>query len=201
MKKPSLRVAIITSLYAPFLAGVSIAVHQRVRWLLEQGHEVFLIHPEFNDQFPKKVGSRPMPGLDELKKFSSFSSYAFPTQPLIFYKSLPQPLSYKHWDDTQLLEQFKPDIVVVEEAAQMRGFYSLFLQGYGRPIASEYAKLTKTPTISLFHTDIVAYIKYYLGNQIFSFVRPIIPALIKQFSEVYDYNFFPSREQLARYKA
>ncbi|WP_414582383.1 glycosyltransferase [Scytonema sp. PCC 10023] len=200
MNKQPLRIAIFTSLYAPFLAGVSVAVHQRVRWLLQQGHEVFLIHPEINDQYPKRVSNRPMPGLDELKPFPNFSDYAFPTQPLIFYKSLPQPLHYRHWSDTKLLEKFQPDIIVVEEAAQMRGFYSLYLQGYGRPIGIEYAKRTRTPIISLFHTDIVAYIQYYLGNQFFNLIRPIIPFLIKQFSEVYDVNLFPSREQLVKYK-
>ncbi|BAZ22817.1 group 1 glycosyl transferase [Kalymmatonema gypsitolerans NIES-4073] len=200
MNKQPLRIAIFTSLYAPFLAGVSVAVHQRVRWLLQQGHEVFLIHPEINDQYPKRVSNRPMPGLDELKAFPNFSDYAFPTQPLIFYKSLPQPLHYRHWSDTKLLEKFQPDIIVVEEAAQMRGFYSLYLQGYGRPIGVEYAKRTGTPTISLFHTDIVAYIQYYLGNHFFNLIRPIIPSLIKQFSQLYDVNLFPSREQLAKYQ-
>ncbi|MEI2579218.1 glycosyltransferase [Scytonema sp. PRP1] len=200
MNKQPLRIAIFTSLYAPFLAGVSVAVHQRVRWLLQQGHEVFLIHPEINDQYPKRVSNRPMPGLDELKLFPNFSDYAFPTQPLIFYKSLPQPLHYRHWSDTKLLEKFQPDIIVVEEAAQMRGFYSLYLQGYGRPIGVEYAKRTGTPTISLFHTDIVAYIQYYLGNHFFNLIRPIIPSLIKQFSQLYDVNLFPSREQLAKYQ-
>lgn len=199
MKKQPLRIAIFTSLYTPFLSGVSVAVHQRVRWLLQQGHKVFLIHPQINDEYPKNVSKRPMPGLDELQSYPNFSSYAFPTQPLIFYKSLPQPLHYRYWSDTKLLQQFNPDIVVVEEAAQMRGFYSLFLQGYGRPIASEYASLTGTPTISLFHTDIVAYIRYYLGDLFFSFIRPIIPITIKRFSEAYDVNFFPSREQLAKY--
>ncbi|KAB8334594.1 glycosyltransferase family 1 protein [Scytonema tolypothrichoides VB-61278] len=200
MNKQPLRIAIFTSLYAPFLTGVSVAVHQRVRWLLQQGHEVFLIHPQINDQYPKSVSNRPMPGIKELKAFPNFSDYAFPTQPLIFYKSLPQPLHYRHWSDTKLLEKFQPDIIVVEEAAQIRGFYSLYLQGYGRPIGSEYAKQTGTPIISLFHTDIVAYIEYYLGNQFFSLIRPIIPFLIKQFSEVYDVNFFSSREQLAKYE-
>lgn len=200
MNKQPLRIAVFTSLYAPFLTGVSVAVHQRVRWLLQQGHEVFLIHPEINDQYPKHVGKRPMSGLDELKPFPNFSDYAFPTQPLIFYKSLPQPLHYRHWSDTELLEKFQPDIVVVEEAPQMRGFYSLYLQGYGRPIGIEYAKRTHTPIISLFHTDIVAYIQYYLGNQFFNLIRPIIPSLIKQFSQVYDVNLFPSREQLAKYQ-
>jgi len=200
MNKQPLRIAIFTGLYAPFLTGVSVAVHQRVRWLLQQGHEVFLIHPQINDQYPKNVGNRPMPGLSELQSFPNFSNYAFPTQPLIFYKSLPQPLHYRHWSDTELLKKFQPDIVVVEEAAQMRGIYSLFLQGYGRPIAVEYAKQTGTPTISLFHTDIVAYIRYYLGDQFFSLIRPIIPTLIKQFSEAYDASFFSSREQLAKYR-
>jgi glycosyltransferase involved in cell wall biosynthesis len=199
MKNEPLRVAIFTGLFAPFLTGVSVAVHQRVRWLLEQGHEVFLIHPEINEKYPKSVGKRPMPGLDELKVFPKFSSYAFPTQPLIFYKSLPQPLHYGYWSDTKLLEKFQPDIVVVEEAAQMRGFYSLLLEGYGRPVGSEYGKRTGTPTISLFHTDIAAYIRYYLGNQIYSFVRPVIPTVIKRFTDAYDITFFSSREQLAKY--
>ncbi|GAX36821.1 glycosyltransferase [Nodularia sp. NIES-3585] len=199
MNKQPLRIALFTGLYAPFLTGVSIAVHQRVRWLLEQGHEVFLIHPEINDQYPKNIGSRPMPGLEELKCFPNFSAYAFPTKPLIFYKSLPQPLHYRHWSDTKLLEKFQPDIVVVEEAPQMRGFYSMFLQGYGRPIGVEYAKKTGTPIISIFHTDIVAYIQYYLGNQFFNLMRPIIPFLVKQSTEVYDLNLFPSQAQLQKY--
>ncbi|MEH2413321.1 glycosyltransferase [Nostoc sp.] len=200
MTKQKLRIALFTGLYAPFLTGVSVAVHQRVRWLLEQGHEVFLIHPQINDRYPKNVGDRPMPGLDEIQSFSNFSAYAFPTQPLLFYKSLPQPLNYRHWSDTKLLEKFQPDIIIVEEAAQMRGLYSFFLQGYGRPIGIEYAKRTGTPIISLFHTDIVAYIKYYFGDQFFSLVRPIIPVLVKQFSESYDFNYFSSKEQLTKYE-
>ncbi|MEH2152472.1 glycosyltransferase [Nostoc sp.] len=200
MTKQKLRIALFTGLYAPFLTGVSVAVHQRVRWLLEQGHEVFLIHPQINDRYPKNVGDRPMPGLEEIQSFPNFSAYAFPTEPLVFYKSLPQPLSHRHWSDTKLLEKFKPDIIVVEEAAQMRGLYSFFLQGYGRPVGTQYAKRTGTPIISLFHTDIVAYIKYYFGERFFNLVRPIVPVLVKQFSESYDFNYFSSKEQLTKYE-
>lgn len=200
MKKQPLRIALFAGLYAPFLTGVSVAVHQRVHWLLEQGHEVFLIHPQINNKFAKQVGNRPMAGLEELQSFPKFSSYAFPTEPLIFYKSLPQPLNNRHWSDTKLLEQFKPDIIVVEEAAQMRGLYSVFLQGYGRPVGVKYAKKTNTPIISVFHTDIVAYIRYYLGDVLFTLLRPIIPLLVKQFSETYTLNLFPSREQLSKYQ-
>ncbi|MEH2247838.1 glycosyltransferase [Nostoc sp.] len=199
MTKQPLRIALFTALYPPFLTGVSVAVHQRVKWLLQQGHEVFLIHPEINSQYPRKVGNRPMSGLDELQRFPNFSAYAFPTKPLIFYKSLPQPLNSRYWSDTKLLENFQPDIILVEEAAQMRGLYSLFLQGYGRPIGVEYAKQTHTPIISIFHTDIVAYIRYYLGNLFFSLLRPIVPLLVKQFSDAYDLNLFPSQELLAKY--
>ncbi|MHC5734573.1 glycosyltransferase [Nostoc sp.] len=200
MTKQKLRIALFTGLYAPFLTGVSVAVHQRVRWLLEQGHEVFLIHPQINDRYPKNVGDRPMPGLEEIQSFPNFSAYAFPTEPLVFYKSLPQPLNHRHWSDTKLLEKFKPDIIVVEEAAQMRGLYSFFLQGYGRPVGTQYAKRTGTPIISLFHTDIVAYIKYYFGDRFFNLVRPIVPVLVKQFSESYDFNYFSSKEQLTKYE-
>lgn len=200
MKKQRLRIAIFTALYAPFLSGISIAVHQRVRWLLQQGHEVFLIHPEVNDRYPNDVCNCPMLGLDELKSFSNFSSYAYPTKPLIYYKSAPEPLHHRYWSDTKLLKNFQPDIVVVEEATQMRGFYSFFWGGYGRPIGTEYAKLTGTPTISIFQTDIIAYIQYYLGDQLFSFLRPILPALIKKFSNAYDVNYFYSQEQLTKYR-
>ncbi|EFA69433.1 glycosyltransferase [Cylindrospermopsis raciborskii] len=200
MEKKPLRIALFTGLYAPFLTGVSVAVHQRVHWLLEQGHEVFLIHPQINKQYSQQVGNRPMLGLSELQIFSNFSSYAFPTQPLIFYKSLPQPLNYRHWNDTKLLENFQPDIIVVEEAAQMRGLYSIFLQGYGRAVGVDYAKRTKTPIISVFHTDIVAYIKYYLGDILFRLMSQIIPLLVRQFSDQYTLNIFPSREQLKKYQ-
>lgn len=200
MKKQPLRIALFTGLYSPFLTGVSVAVHQRVHWLLEQGHEVFLIHPQINNKYDKKVGSRPMSGLEELQSFPNFSSYAFPTEPLILYKSLPQPLNYRHWSDTKLLENFQPDIIIVEEAAQMRGLYSFFLQGYGRPVGVDYAKRTKTPIISVFHTDIVAYIRYYLGNLLFGLFRPIVPFLVKRFSNAYNLNLFPSRGQLHKYE-
>ncbi|RCJ23964.1 hypothetical protein A6S26_20455 [Nostoc sp. ATCC 43529] len=116
-------------------------VHQRVRWLLQQGHEVFLIHPGVNDLYPKQVRDRCMLRL-----------------------------------------------------------YSLFLQGYGRPIGTEYPRRTGTQIISIFHTDIFAYIRYYIGEWSFRFLRPIIPTLIKQYSEAYDVNYFSSQEQLTKYK-
>ena len=85
MKNKSLRIALFTGLYAPFLTGVSVAVHQRVQWLLKQGHEVFLVHPEINDQYPPQVGNRPMSGIEELETFINFSSYSFPSYLSYFF--------------------------------------------------------------------------------------------------------------------
>ena len=200
-KPKPLRIAMFTSSYAPFLDGISLGVHDRVRWLLKQGHEVFLIHPEINDQYPSVVRKNNMPGLSELRSFPRFSSYAYPTKPLIFYKYAAEPLHYRHWSDTKLLENFQPDIVVVSEPSLMRGVCSLFLGGYGRPVGTEYAKQTGTPTISLFHTDWLAYIQYYFGNWSLKLFSPIISAFIKRFTEAYHVNYASSREQLAKYMA
>ena len=199
-QKKLLRIAIFTAEYAPHLSGVSIAVHQRVRWLLQQGHEVFLIHPTIDSQYPINERNRSLPGVDELKPFSKFSSYAYPTKPLISDKYCPEPLHYRYWDDTKLLENFQPDVVVVEGPLLMRGFWSFFLGGYGRPIAIEYAKQTDTPTIAIYHTDILAYSQYYIGDWFFRSFRPIISAFIKRFSKNYDVNYFASRTMMARYR-
>ncbi len=200
-EKQHLRIAIFTASYAPFLDGVSISVHQRVRWLLQQGHEVFLIHPEINEKYPASVRNRTLPGLGELKSFPRFSSYAYPTKPLIFCKSIPESLRYPHWNDTKLLKSFQPDIIVVEEPGLLTGFYSLFWGGYGRPVGTEYAKQTGIPAIALFHTDGLAYSQFYIGKWFLKVFRPIISALGKQCSKAYDVIYFYSRELLIKYRA
>ena len=195
-----LRIALFTALYTPFLSGISVAVHQRVRWLLEQGHEVFLIYPQSENCSVAKAENHQMPGIEVLESFPGFRAYAYPTKPLIFYKSLPEPLSYKHWSDTSLLEDFQPNIIIVEEAPHMRGFYSLFSGGYGRPIGVEYAVKKQIPNIVLFHTDILAYSEYYFGSMFLRLFSPLISALVKQFSQAYDKIYFPSLQQLTKYQ-
>lgn len=196
-----LRIALFTALYSPFLSGITVAVHHQVRWLLQRGHYVCLIHPQCNEQYPEYVRQRKMPGLEELQSFPGFQAYAYPTKPLRFYKSLPEPLSHRHWSDTELLEGFQPNIILVEEAPQMRGFYSLFLGGYGRPVGMEYARLKHVPNILIFQTDILAYFQYYLGSYLFKLFYPLFSRLVQRFSQAYDKNYFPSKVQLLKYKA
>lgn len=199
-QKKRLRIAIFTAEYAPHLSGVSVAVHQRVCWLLQQGHEVFLVHPTIDSQYPANERDRSLPGVDELKPFSKFSAYAYPTSPLIFDKYCPEPRHYRYWNDTELLENFQPDVVVVEGPLLMRGFWSFFLGGYGRPIGIQYAQRTGTPTIAVYHTDILAYSRYYIGSWFMKSCRPILSAFLKGFSEQYDVNYFVSKQMLARYR-
>ena len=195
-----LRIAMFTAVYAPFLSGISMGVQVRVRWLLERGHELLLIHPSCNSKYPPSVRMCSMSGLDELRSFDNFYSYAYPTKPLVFYKCSPEPLHYRHWSDTKVLDDFRPDIVLVSDPLHMWGFNSFFLGGYGRPIGSEYRKLTGTPIVSLFHTDYLTYGKYYLGELLMQFLSYGIPFLFKRFSKYYDYNFFSSNVMLSKYK-
>jgi glycosyltransferase involved in cell wall biosynthesis len=196
-----LRIAIFTAFYAPMLSGVSIGVHQRVLWLLQQGHYVFLAHPRIDNQYPKTIRNRSsMPGIADLKPFTSLSSYAYPTQPLVFEKTAPEAKNYRYWSDTKLLEEFEPNVVVVEEAAEMRGICSLGLGGYGRPVGVEYAKRLQIPAISLFHTDWASYAQSYIGSCFMPLVRPFLAFFVRQFTRAYTVNFFPSRLMLEKYQ-
>lgn len=196
-----LRIAVFTAFYAPILSGVSIGVHQRIRWLLQQGHHVFLAHPKIDDQYPDAIRNRSsIPGLSDFMSFSSFTSYAYPTKPLIFEKTAPEAQHYHYWSDTKLLEEFKPDVVVVEEAVEMRGVCSLGLGGYGRPVATEYAKRSQIPVISLFHTDWASYAQSYIGSWFMPLVRRFISPFVRQFARAYTMNFFPSRLMLRKYQ-
>jgi glycosyltransferase involved in cell wall biosynthesis len=199
--KTSLRIAMFTAFYAPYLSGVSFGVQVRVRWLLQQGHEVLLIHPKIDEQYPQGTKNCSMPGLEELKSYPRFSSYAYPTKPVLFYQSCPEPRSYHFWSDTKLLAKFRPDLVLISDPIHLWGFNSLFLGGYGRPIAKEYRQQTGTPVISLFHTDYLTYGQYYLGNWLMKLVSPVIYLLFRRFSQAHTVNCFASRNMQAKYEA
>lgn len=195
-----LRIAVITAVYTPVLSGISIGVHQRVKYLLQQGHHVFLIHPQIDHQYPSQVHDCRLPGLEELIPFPNFSAFAYPTQPVMFYRSTPEPRHFRDWSDTQVLERFAPDVVVVEEPAQLRGCCSLLWGGYGRAVGTEYARQAGVPIISTFHTDLVAYSRHYLGGWLSRLLRPLMAQWIGHFSQSYDVNLFFSRAQLHKYQ-
>jgi glycosyltransferase involved in cell wall biosynthesis len=195
-----LRIALFTAFYFPFLSGVSFAVYQRVRWLLQRGHEILLVHPEIDGRYPAFARKEEFPNVEELQADGKFSTWAYPTKPLIFEKTCPEPQHHRYWDDTALLENFQPDIVIVEEAAEMRGFCSLGLGGYGRPVATQYQQRTGIPAISLFHTDWLSYANNYLGSWFIARLGMLIGTFARQFTSAYTMNYFPSQVMLDKYR-
>ena len=141
-----------------------------------------------------------MPGIEEFHEYSRFSSCVYPTRPHILCKTHPEPRNWREWSDTELLERFRPDVVLVEEAAGMRGFSSVFWGGYGKPVATEYGLRTNTPTVSLFETDFVKYAEYYFGRFFFPLLRPILTRILQRHSQSYTTTFFPSKTLLEQYR-
>lgn len=196
-----LRIAVFTFSYAPFMTGIATGVHTRVSWLVRHGHEVLLAHPRAGEQFSEAIRNRSMSGLEELSHYPNFTSRAYPTKPHPFNRSHPEPLHHRHWSDTELLEEFGPNVVLVEDATGMRGFSSLFLGGYGRPVGYEYSRRTGVPLIDLFETDYVSYSEFYFGRFFMRLGRPLIARLSARFREAYDSTFFPSRTMQEKYRS
>ncbi len=158
-----LRIAFFTFAFPPVLTGVSLGAYRRVKWLLERGHEVLLVHPQIGPEFADEVRHRDVPGVESLVRFSNLQTYAYPTKPHRFRESHPEPLSHRHWSDTRLLREFQPDVVVVDDAAGMKGYSSFLLGGYRRTVGLEYVLETGVPRVNLYETDWLSYAKPYLG--------------------------------------
>lgn len=199
-REQPLRIALFTFSYAPFMTGIATGAHTRVKALLNLGHEVFLIHPQADDQFAQDVHRRTMWGLEEFADNPRFTSATYPTKPHPFFRCHPEPRSHRHWSDTELLERFQPDVILVDEGAGMRGFTSIFLGGYGRAVGAEYSARTGVPAFVLFETDWFSYAERYFGRWLTKMGRPVLVPLVRRFSENYVSTLFPSRMLFDKYQ-
>lgn len=195
-----MRIALFTFSYAPFMTGIATGAHTRVKALLSLGHEVFLIHPQADAQYAQDVHRRTMCGLDEFAGNPRFTSATYPTKPHPFFRCHPEPRSHRHWSDTALLDRYQPDVILVDEASGMRGFSSVFLGGYGRPVAAEYSARTGVPAFHLFETDWFAYAERYFGRWLTALGRPVLVPLVRRFNGNYVSTFFPSRMLFDKYQ-
>ncbi len=191
-----LRIAYFTFSFAPVLTGISLACHYRVRWFLDRGHTVLLLHPEIDEQYPVSVRERQMPGLESFADDARFASQTYPTKPHLLAATHPEPRSFRYWSDTRLLEEFQPDVVVVDEAAGMRGVSSVFFGGYGRPVGGEYRENTGCPTVALYETNFASYAERYLGRWVTRLLQPVVRRILQKFSAAYSTTLFPSQELL-----
>ena len=195
-----LRIALFTFSYPPFMTGIATGAHSRVKALLALGHEVFLIHPLADRQFAQEIHQRPMNGLEEFADNPRFTSSMYPTKPHPFFRCHPEPRSHRHWSDTALLERFRPDVILVDEAAGMRGFTSVFLGGYGRALGADYSARIGVPAVALFETDWLSYSQRYFGRWLAAALRPILVPVIRQFHGQYASTLFPSQVLLEKYR-
>ncbi len=192
-----MRIAIFTFSYAPLMTGISAVVHDRIVYLLKQGHAVHLVHPEVkSDGENVSIG---MYGLAELRALGSFSSNTFPTTKNPFQPLWPEAASYRKWNDSELISDFKPDVILVDEAAGLFGASSIGLAGYRRAVGTEYARRHGIPTVNLLHGDWKSYAEYYVGKRVTAMGWPLIKYWMKDFVCAYDINISPSIYMRQRY--
>lgn len=185
---PPLRIGVITFAFAPVLSGIASGAQCRVRRLLERGHEVLLMHPDVAAGYDDSIPVRNMAGLAEFEGNPHFQSFAYPTRPLKFRKSHPEPMSYRHWSIVDPLKAFDADVVIVEEPVGMRGTISFGLGGYRRPVGPEYIAATGRPVIGILHTDWLGFAERNIGhtvtNLVLTIARPVLANACRQFTRM-----------------
>ncbi len=192
-----LRIAIFTFSYAPALTGIATGLHQRLIRLLDRGHHVLLLHPQIDEQYPDAVRNRSMVGYDG-SEFPNLIKRVYPTRPHLLNREHPEPRRYSEWDDAAMVADFRPDIQVVVDPAGMRGFSSLLLRGYGRPVGHKYAQQTGIPTVGMYETDWLGYAERYFGRALVAIGSPLAGYLNRRFTEAYQSTYFTSRYLLSK---
>ncbi len=165
-----MRIAVITYAFAPVLSGIASGTRFRVRRLLQCGHEVLLLYPDVSTGYEKTIRIREVAGVEEFEGHPKFRAFAYPTKPVKFRGSHPEPLHHKRWNLLDHLTSFDADAVVVEEPMGLRGIASLGLGGYGKPMGAEYLEATGRPVVAIFHTDWLGFAERNLGRWVTRFV-------------------------------
>lgn len=192
-----LRIAIFTFSYAPALTGIATGLHQRLIRLLQRGHQVLLLHPQIDEQYPEVVRTRRMSDYDA-NGYPNLVKRTYPTRPHLLNREHPEPRHYTEWDDAALVADFRPDIQVVVDPAGMRGFSSLLLRGYGRPVGQKYARETGVPTVGMYETDWLGYAERYFGRMLVAIGSPLAGYVNRRFTAAYDCTYFTSRYLLTK---
>lgn len=190
-RRTPLRIAAFTFSYLPMMTGISSLVHERIACLLKRGHTVRLFHPQVPDGDESYASGST--GLDELAALGDFSAVSFPTVRNPLRRSFPEAASHKVWDDRKLLEDFRPDVITVDEAAGLYGAASGWLRGYGKPVGIRYAQKHQIPCVNLLQTDWQGYCEHYVGATAFRIAVPAVRRIMKPVVTGYDSNLTPSR--------
>lgn len=148
-----MKIAIISSGFFPVVDGVSVALFNRLCKLSDWGHEIILFCPDYSSLakiYPdwQDYAGNILPGVRVINLPS------IPLLDLDFDRNVSRK-SYKIVIDR--LQQFKPDIVHVDEPERL-------FAGFWRIPGVDYAKKANIACVSFFHSNFLEYGKYYFGT-------------------------------------
>ncbi|MEN9566439.1 MAG: hypothetical protein RLZZ69_1635, partial [Cyanobacteriota bacterium] len=145
-----MKIAIICSSFFPVIDGVTIAIFKRLEQLSLLGHQVIVFCPDYH------------PIKHIYPNYQQYKGEIFPAVEIISLPSskaialdFERDLTVKSYQIVlQKLEQFKPDLIHVDEAERL-GFCLLKLPGV------KYAQQHHIPCIAWFHTNYLDYLDDY----------------------------------------
>ena len=147
-----MKIAIICSSFFPVVDGVTIAIFKRLEQLSLLGHQVIVFCPDYSPikhLYPdyQKYTGQILPGI-EIISLPSSKAIALDFERDLTVKSYQIVL--------QKLEQFKPDLIHVDEAERL-GICLLKLPGI------KYAQQHHIPCFAWFHTNYIDYFDDYFN--------------------------------------
>jgi glycosyltransferase involved in cell wall biosynthesis len=169
-----MKIAMICSSFFPVIDGVTIAVFKRLEQLSLLGHQVIVFCPDYSPikhLYPdyQKYTGQILPGI-EIISLPSSKAIALDFERDLTVKSYQIVL--------QKLEQFKPDLIHVDEAERL-GFCLLKLPGV------KYAQQHHIPCLAWFHTNYIDYLDDYF-NLPFGINKLITKCLGLIFAKIYN---------------
>ena len=187
-----MKVAIITSTFKPELSGIAEAVFNRVKVLCNHHQCTFLI-----------LGPDYEPVKEAVQDHEKYIGRIFPTALVKTYPSYPPKIKVKKKDGRIIgpfwkydldkdLEDFKPDIIHVDEPARLFGLQ--IIDGYLKKVGIAYGKKYTIPVVAMWHTNFFAYSQYYAAPWLRPFILPAAKAIFKWVFNAYDLAICDSRE-------
>jgi len=169
-----MKIAIICSSFFPVIDGVTIAVYQRLQQLSTLGHEAIVFCPDYSaieHIYPdyQQYTGHILPGI-EIVNLPSNKAIALEFERDVTIKSYQTVLDK--------LEQFKPDIIHVDEAERL-GVCWLKIPGV------KYARQHNIPCVAWYHTNYLDYLDDYLSLP-FGLNKLIKKALSLIFAKIYN---------------
>lgn len=178
-----MKIAIICSSFFPVIDGVTIAVFQRLEYLSFLGYQVMVFCPDYSaikhiyPDYQKYTGEI-LPGI-EIINLPSSKAIALDFERDVTIKS--------YQIVQQELEQFKPDLIHVDEAERL-GLCFLKLPGV------KYARQNNIPCLAWFHTNYIDYFDDYFSlplglNQL---IKKVFGILFAYIYNSYEYTLVSS---------